>query len=146
MHNSKIPDFESPQLPDFLLKDANDKDKYLIEQANKIDKINRTVDWLAQSILNQNEVLEIITQQVQKTNGRVTKSESDIKEIKEKDIPVIKNELGSWIFVKNLSKKKWVWAISGFAMCFVLFGIVPFVNENGGIVSFLGATVRYFLG
>jgi len=67
----KKPSFQS-NLPEYLLKDASDKDRYILEHLNVI---SQTSNWLIDETVKQSEKLESIENQTFKTNGRVNKLE-----------------------------------------------------------------------
>lgn len=141
--DSNIPNFEPVKLPDFVLKGMDEKDKYIYDAVSKIDSLGKTIEWVAEQQVKQNEVLARIDAQVQKTNGRTTQNEKDIVEMKHTLEPWNRENSEFWNTIHTFSKKKWTWVIVSFCLCFFAFGVVPFVNQNGGISEFLGSAVKY---
>ena len=85
------PSFSS-QIPQHLLSEANDRDKYILESLSVITQNN---NWLIEETVKQSAKLEeqgkqlnVISEQTTRTNGRVTKLELKNENDGEQDIQV----------------------------------------------------------
>jgi hypothetical protein len=73
------PSFDS-KVPEYLLKDASDKDKYIIEQ---LSIIGQQSNWVIDETIKQSVKLETLDEKVSYTNGSVNEHKKLISELNE---------------------------------------------------------------
>lgn len=73
------PSFDS-KVPEYLLKDASDKDKYIIEQ---LSIIGQQSNWVVDETIKQSAKLETLDSKVSYTNGSVNEHKKLISELNE---------------------------------------------------------------
>jgi hypothetical protein len=136
--DSDIPEIKLPdggfkaELPDSLLHECSEKDRYLYESLGQMKEYIR---WSAPIMVDLNK-------QVRRTNGRVTKSEDDIDQLTEK--------IKSWIKFKdnvlNIVKSKYFIIGAAILVFLCLFPVVSFINTSGGLVKFIEGVIKFFIG
>jgi hypothetical protein len=75
------PSFDS-KVPDYLLKDASDKDKYIIEQ---LSVISQTQEWLVDEAVKSSGKLDEVDNKLKFTNGKIASAITSIEELRRKN-------------------------------------------------------------
>ncbi len=104
--NRNTPPIFTSAIPPYLLEGATAQERYIMEN---ISTLNQKTDWQSAQIIQQRDMSVRIETQVIKTNGRVTQSEGDIRELQAKT-----NRFS------NFFKSKYTWIAAGILFVFVL--------------------------
>jgi hypothetical protein len=116
------PKFES-SVPEYLLKDATEKDKFIIEQ---LSIIGQQSNWVIDETIKQSEKLESVDTKVSYTNGKVGAAILQIKALEDKNTADREQEeqvrqiVKTKKFIEKFIYNKTFWI--GFAV-FVFFGV-----------------------
>lgn len=116
--SSSMPDFK-PDIPEYLLAGASPAERYLIEKVSVLDK---KTDWQSTELVEQGTVQDSILAETKRTNGRVSKLETDVVDLQglatsaRADLKVLDLAL-------KVMRSKWFWIAVGL----VLFGVFPFL-------------------
>jgi hypothetical protein len=112
----------TPNIPSFLLHDASEQDKFILEQ---MSVASQYINWLAETQI-------LVHDQVRATNGRVLAAEANIKTTKE-DLAEVKETLAEITptvkeikTIHSIFKRKPILIITGLALSFLLFFVYPF--------------------
>lgn len=92
-----VPPFET-KLPTALLKDLDDRDKYLYEEA---DKTGQKLEWLMNLSAEKADLLAAVKEQTDRTNGRVGALEISVSQIREETRLPIKVTQVAAVLVKS---------------------------------------------
>ena len=94
MSSHNPPEFKS-SIPNHLLADISDKDRFIIEQ---LSIMGQKSDWLVHETQEQSKELVIIKTETKTTNGKIAKAILDINDLQNKE----KAKLDDWTEVKEI--------------------------------------------